>query len=145
VARALVPDTTFFIDVIRRLEKLPALQNAIASGRLYISAVVVAELYAGIRAREEALQVDRIVQAAVDLDRLLTPVAGEWSRAGRFINRRVRIWGDVNARLHLGDVLIVVSAARVGGTVVSANVKHMEGWVRLARRNGLDVELSEAL
>jgi predicted nucleic acid-binding protein len=145
VARALVPDTTFFIDVIRRLEKLPALQNAIASGRLYISAVVVAELYAGTRAREEALQVDRIVQAAVDLDRLLTPVAGEWSRAGRFINRRVRIWGDVNARLHLGDVLIVVSAARVGGTVVSANVKHMEGWVRLARRNGLDVELSEAL
>ena len=36
----------------------------------------------------------------------------------------------------------IVSAARFGGTVVTANVRHFEQWARLARATGLDVAVS---
>jgi hypothetical protein len=35
--------------------------------------------------------------------------------------------------------LIVVSAARVAGEIVTANRRHFEAWTDLARRAGLDV------
>ncbi len=86
---------------------------------------------------------DRIVDAMSRVDRLLTPTAGDWARAGRLIARHIRLHGKVRPRDHLADVLMVVSAARLGGVVVTANVRHFEMWAELARDAGLEVAVLE--
>jgi hypothetical protein len=43
---------------------------------------------------------------------------------------------------HLADVLIVVSAARLKGAVVTLNVRHFETWAALANASGLDVAVT---
>jgi predicted nucleic acid-binding protein len=112
-------------------------------GRIYLSSVVLFEMYAGTRSVEEAAVVDRIAAAADRVGRLLTPTHDEWTVAGRLIARRARLAGALEPRDHLADLLIVLTAARLQGEVVSANVRHMQQWVRLAQRSGLDVVLAE--
>jgi hypothetical protein len=65
-------------------------------------------------------------------------------RAGTLVARRVRLAGALLPRDHLADVLIIVSAARVGGEIQTANRQYFQAWVRLARRAGLDVTLAPA-
>ena len=56
--------------------------------------------------------------------------------------RRVRLFGPLRPRDHLADVLILVSAARIGGTVVTTNVRHFAMWQSLAEAAGLDVTVT---
>jgi hypothetical protein len=51
--------------------------------------------------------------------------------------------GTLELRDQLTDVLIVLTAVRRQGEVVSANTRHMGQWVRLAQRSGLDVILAD--
>ena len=139
VARPEVPDTSALLDAVRRPARWPALEQSLQSGRAWLSSVVVAELYAGTRSPDDALLVERIVGAMQRVDRLLTPTAGEWARAGRLMARRIRLQGDLRPRDHLADVLILVSTARLRGVVVTANLRHFEAWARLATASGLDV------
>ena len=104
-----------------------------------MSSVVLAELYAGTRSPDDRLILDRIVQAMRRIDRIITPDSGDWIRAGRLLARRVRLHGDVRPRDHLADVLILLSAARLQGCVVTANLRHFAVWQRLAVAAGLDV------
>jgi predicted nucleic acid-binding protein len=140
VARPVVPDTTAFVDAIRRSHQ--PFFDAVRRGRVWLCAVVACELYAGTRSADEARLVDRLVRGAAEAQRLLVPTAAEWARSGRLIARRVRTQGALRPRDHLADVLIVVSAARVLGEVLTANRQHLEPWAELARRGGLDVTVA---
>jgi predicted nucleic acid-binding protein len=120
----------------------PAFETGLVSGRVWLSSVAIAELYAGTRSRRDALLVDRIAAAMRRVHRLLTPTLGEWAHAGRLIARRIRIHGALRPRDHLADVLILVSAARLHGTVITANTRHFEPWARLATCAGLDVAVT---
>jgi predicted nucleic acid-binding protein len=142
MARAEVPDTSVLIHVIRDPTAWPTFEQALVSGRLWLSSVVVAELYAGTRSREDALLVNRIAAAMQRTGRLLTPTLEEWTHTGRLMARRIRLHGALRPRDHLADVLILVSAARLHGAVVTANVRHFAVWARLASRAGLDVAVT---
>lgn len=72
------------------------------------------------------------------VERLLTPTTSDWARAG-LLARRIRLEGALRPRDHLADVLILVSAARLKGVVISANRKHFQPWARLATAAGLEV------
>ena len=139
MARAEVPDTSVLIRVIHDPGAWPAFQHALPSGRLWLSSVVLAELYAGTRSREDALLVDRIAAAMQRVERLLTPTPEEWTHAGHLIARRIRLHGALRPLYHLADVLILISAARLRGAVVTANVRNFGPWARLALGAGLDV------
>jgi predicted nucleic acid-binding protein len=86
----------------------PALLASLQTGRIWLSAVVAAELYTGTRSREDAAILDRISMAMNRIERLLVPDAADWARAGRLLARRIRQEGALQARDHLADVLIVV-------------------------------------
>jgi predicted nucleic acid-binding protein len=137
-----VPDTTALIQAIRTPR--PALFDSILRGQVWFSAVVACELYAGTRSMQERRLVEQLVRGAGSAQRLLVPSADEWGQAGNLMARRVRLYGPMRPRDHLADVLIVVSAARVAGEVVTANRGHFEAWAALARRAGLDVTLGSA-
>lgn len=113
--------------------------EGIVRGQIWLSAVVACELYAGTRSAQERRQLQQLVRDARDADALLVPSSEEWAQAGTLMARRVRLYGNLRPRDHLADVLIVVSAARVRGEVITANQRHFEPWAELARRAGLDV------
>ena len=136
-----VPDTTVFIQFLHQSRGELRLQRSMASGNFWLSSVVVGELYAGTRSRDDARTLDRYVAAMNRVERILIPTAEDWAHAGQLIARRIRLAGDVRPRDHIADVLILVSAARLNGLVVTANRRHFETWARLARRAGMDVEI----
>lgn len=139
MARPEIPDTSALVDAVRRPRRWPHLQRSLLSGHIWLSSVVVAELYAGTRSSGDALLLDRIVAAMRRVDRILTPTQADWARAGRLIARRTRLQGSMRPRDHLADVLILMSAARLHGVVVTANLRHFEAWAHLATAAGLDV------
>lgn len=145
MARPEIHDTSALLDAVRRPDRWPPLLRSLQSGQLWMSSVVLAELYAGTRSPEDRSILDRIVMAMRRIDRILTPDDGDWIRAGRLLARRVRLHGDVRPRDHLADVLILTSAARLGGCVVTANLRHFEAWHRLAVAAGLDVTVRSPL
>jgi predicted nucleic acid-binding protein len=140
VARPQVPDSTVLVNLIRR-GGLRHFVRRLADGDVRMSVVVLSELYAGTRSRAEAIQLNEIVVVARGSGNLLTPLEADWIEVGRLMNRWSRLRGAIEPSDHLADALIVVSAARISGDVVSANQRHMAGWVSLARRSGLDVGL----
>ena len=142
MARAQILDTTVLIQVLRNPDADAVFRDTLASSRTWLSSVAAAELYAGTRSREDAFILDRLVAAMRRVDRLLTPAADDWVRAGRLMARQVRLHGAIRPRDHLADVLILVSAARLQGTVLTANVRHFEVWASLARASGLDVAVT---
>jgi hypothetical protein len=85
---------------------------------------------------------DQFVALMQRIGRILTPTAGEWRTAGRLLARKVRLSGPLRPRDHLADVLILVSAARVGGTVLITNVHHFQMWAEHATAGGLDVTVT---
>ncbi len=140
--RPLVPDTTALIAAIRNPRS--GLLDLIIRGQVWLSSVVACELYAGTRSQEERHLLDRLVRGATRAERLLVPTLEDWTQAGTLIARRIRLEGAMRPRDHLADVLIVVSAARLGGEVQSANRRHFEAWTELAQRAGFDVVLAPA-
>ena len=137
MVRPLVADTAAFVQAIRGAHQ--PFFDAVLRGQIWLSAVVACELYAGTRSAEEARLLDRLVRGATVRERMLVPSAEDWAAAGQLLARRARLWGALRPRDHLADVLIVVSAARVIGEIVTANRTHFEAWADLARRSGLDV------
>ena len=104
--------------------------------------MTVAELYAGTRSIEEARVLDRLVDTFARAERLLTPTAEEWRQAGQLIARFIRLYGAVDPRDHVADVLIVLLAARLSGTVLTANQQHFPRWVALAQQTGRQVTVT---
>jgi predicted nucleic acid-binding protein len=139
VARDEVLDTSVIVQIIRAPSAWPALRQRLLGGGTYLSAVTIAELYAGTRSRQEALQIQHLADGMERIRRMLTPSHDEWAQAGRLMAWRIRLQGDLRPRDHLADLLILLSAARLNGAVVTANVRHFEAWARLAVRAGLDV------
>jgi len=144
MARPEIPDTSALLEAVRRPERWPRLQRSLQSGQICLSSVVLAELYAGTRSPSDQLILQRIAVAMQRVDRVLTPDGSDWVRAGRLMARRIRLHGDLRPRDHLADVLILVSAARLHGVVVTANLRHFEPWCRLAVAAGLDVAVRPA-
>lgn len=141
MARCEVPDTSVLIAVIRDPDNSGSFERSLAAGRLWLSSVVVAELYAGTRSRADRRFVDQIARIMRRDNRLLVPLHEDWMKAATLIGRYIQLYGSVNPRDHFADALIVVSASRLKGAVVTTNLKHFEGWAELARRARLDVTI----
>jgi predicted nucleic acid-binding protein len=136
------------VDIIRHPEQWPTFERHLRSGRLWLSSVVVAELLAGTRDSAEAHWLEGLMSGMRKIPpagRLLTPDLVDWTRTGHLIARRIRLHGALQPRDHLADVLVLVSAARIGGEVVTANLRHFRAWAALARASGLNVVVSRTL
>jgi predicted nucleic acid-binding protein len=130
-------------------ESPQTLSDLFSQGQIWLSSVVAFELYAGTRSQGERQFLVRMVHGVIEQQRLLVPTLEDWTQAGTLIARRIRLQGSLLQgsllpRDHLADILIVVSAARLGGEIQTANRRHFEAWIRLARQAGLDVTLAPA-
>ena len=138
-------DTSIYISAIR-LGDVELLEGRrLGDSAVWLSSVVVEELYAGARPHELPV----LAKLERDLDganRTLTPNARDWQRAGKVLAQVGKKYGYERigkARL-VNDALIATSASRSGVTLITANPRDFAKlaefcslqWETRAIRNG---------
>jgi predicted nucleic acid-binding protein len=118
-------DTSTYISALRRGDQaVLALRRIAPNAPVWLSVVVLQELYAGAGDR------DRHLIEGLELDfevgnRILIPILEDWTAAGRVLARlAARYDYDQIGRGRLtNDTLIAMSAGRLGVTVITSNKK----------------------
>jgi predicted nucleic acid-binding protein len=116
-------DTSIYITALRRgNEAALALRRQTADVPLWLSAVVLEELYAG------AGDLERRVVECLERDfdrvkRILVPNLSDWTQTGRVLARLATKYGyeQIGRRRLTNDGLIAMSAGRLGIQVLTVN------------------------
>lgn len=120
--RAVLVDTDVLIDFLRgRDEAVSYIQNHV--DRLILSAIVVAELYAGVKGDPEVEVLDQFVESCE-----VVPVTAEIARAGGFLRRD---YGKSHG-VGLADAVIAATAQALDAELGTLNVKHFPMFAGLA-------------
>lgn len=116
-------DSSTYINAMRLGdEAVLAVRSFAPEAPLWLSAVVLEELYAGVRVRDRKV-VDRLEHDFDRAGRILVPSLGDWAQAGRVL----ALLGAQYGYEHVGqgrltnDALIAMSAGRHGITVITTN------------------------
>jgi|SRR5580658_628777 predicted nucleic acid-binding protein len=116
-------DTSIYVSALRRGDAGPAVTR-FAENDMWLSAVVLEELYAGARERDRP--VVELIEGHFDKEsRILLPDLDDWIQAGRVLSRLAAKYDyeQIGRRRLTNDALMAMSAARAGVTVVTANVR----------------------
>lgn len=128
-------DSSVLIPYLRGEAYTILVERLLRAGRSRLSAVVLAELYAGTRSPRDKADVDIVMRTHRHLGRLVTPSDEDWAEAGQGIRHFSKLYGKVEPREHLNDVLILLSAGRVGAGLVTEDAQSFRRWARLLRRS----------
>lgn len=146
-------DTSVYITALRRGESGVLARRWVrrtseeVTTPLWLSAVVLAELYVGAaekRARQQLLMLERAFSA---LQRLLVPTQQDWSLAGQVLAQLGAKYGyeQVGRTRLLHDALIALSAARRGFTIVTYNGEDFRRLAEFRPVQWLDAAEQETL
>ncbi len=116
-------DSSVYISGLRRGdEAVLALRRWSVDTPLWLSAVVLEELYAGSsgRVRQSLERMERVFER---MQRILVPNLGDWTETGRVLARLAAKYGyeKIGQGRLANDALIAMSAARMGISVVTTN------------------------
>jgi len=134
--RFVVFDTSIYIPYLRGQAYANLVEPVGRSAHIHLSAVVVAELYAGTRSARDKADLDVVVRAYQSLGYLLGVTTEDWIRAGQAIRRYTRLYARIEPREHLNDILILASSGRAGAAVLTENAAPFARWAALLRRMG---------
>lgn len=110
-----VHDTNVWIDWLRRRAR-----SELLTGPGFIrevSSVVIMELRAGARSKDDRRAVDALMKAP----RLIVPSARMWLELGQVLFDLRRSGFDVSSASFVNDVLIALSCRHAGATLLTAN------------------------
>ena len=116
-------DSSIYISALRRGDAaLPALRRFATDSPLWLSAVVLEELYAGTAERDRRV-VERLERDFDRANRILVPNLSDWTQAGTVLARLAAKYNyeRIGQGRLTNDVLIAISAGRQGITVITAN------------------------
>ncbi len=116
-------DSSIYISALRRGDDAAlALRRLSADAPLWLSSVVLEELYAGAGARDGHV-VERLERDFDKAKRVLVPNLSDWTQAGRVLARLAAKYHyeQVGQGRMTNDALIAMSAARLGIKVITAN------------------------
>ena len=116
-------DTSIYISALRRGDEAAlALRRLAADSPLWLSAVVLEELYAGAGSRERRV-VERLERDFDRAKRVLVPALSDWAEAGRVLARMAAKYHyeQIGQGRLTNDALIAMSAGRLGIRVITAN------------------------
>jgi len=118
-------DASIYITALRTKDDAPLRLRRLAGGSpVWLSSVVLEELYAGTGARNSRA-VERLERDFDRARRILVPTLSDWTQTGKVLARlaaRYHYEGLGKGRL-TNDALIAMSAARMGVTVITANLR----------------------
>ena len=115
-------DTSIYIAAFRLgNEALVALRRISSDAPLWMSSVVLEELYAGADNRERP-SVERMERDYNRIKRILVPNLSDWTRTGRVLRALAQKYGfeRIGQGRLSNDALIATSAARLGIRVFTA-------------------------
>jgi predicted nucleic acid-binding protein len=120
-------DSALYIASFRRGAPLLSLQALAADAPLWLSAVVLEELYAGATARafDAVTELEHEFKKA---GRILVPNADDWAETGKVLARLAAEYGyeEIGRGRLTNDALIAMSAARMGLLVITTNAKDFQ-------------------
>lgn len=118
-------DTSVLIPFINQGIAHPVLDIDIGKPLLHLSAVVVAELYAGAFDGHTIKLLDKLYKTFHDVNRIISPSSSDWQTAGKVMAKLGGKYGYEDRFLSkiLNDVLIALSARQIGAFVISNNTK----------------------
>lgn len=116
-------DTSIYIPFINDGIAHPAFELRGGKPLLYMSAVVLEELYAGALDKTSIKLLDRLYTTFEKLGRLVVPEASDWQRTGKVIAKLGRKYGFEERFLSkiTNDVLIAQSAKKIGAMIATRN------------------------
>ena len=115
-------DSSIYITALRRGDHAVALRRFTTDTPLWLSAVVLEELYAGTADRDRQV-VERLERDFDRAKRILVPNLCDWAQAGKVLARlaaKYHYEKTGQGRL-TNDALIAMSAGRLGIRVITAN------------------------
>ena len=118
-------DTSVYIPYINQGIEHPILELRKKAPLLYMSAVVMEELYAGAMDRISNRLLDRIFSTFDKVDRMITPDGSDWQKAGKILAKMGKKYGfeEIHLSRLLNDILIALSARKIGATIFTRNQK----------------------
>ena len=118
-------DTSIYIPFINAGISHPIFELGYETPLLYMSAVVIEELYAGASDTNTIKLLDRLYGTFENLSRLIVPESSDWQKAGKVIAKLGRKYGFEEKFLTkiTNDVLIALSARKIGAVVVTNNMR----------------------
>ena len=118
-------DASIYITALRaRDEAILSLRRIAASEPIWLSAVVLEELYAGVTARNRRV-VERLERDFDRAGRILVPNLSDWTQSGKVLARLAAKYDyeQIGKGRLTNDALIAMSAGRMGITVVTTNLR----------------------
>jgi predicted nucleic acid-binding protein len=118
-------DSSIYISALRRGEQgVLALRKFSSDGPIWLSVVVLEELYAGSVDRDRHL-IERLEQDFQVLKRILVPNLEDWTAVGRVLARLAAKYHyeQIGRGRLTNDALMAMSAGRMGITIITANKK----------------------
>jgi predicted nucleic acid-binding protein len=116
-------DSSVYIAALRRGDDAAlALRRFATDAPLWLSAVVLEELYAGAAGRNHKV-VERLERDFDRAKRILVPTLRDWAQTGRVLARLAAKYHyeQIGQGRLTNDALIAMSAARLGIRVITAN------------------------
>jgi predicted nucleic acid-binding protein len=124
-------DTSIYITALRMGDDAAlALRRITAGAAVWLSSVVLEELYAGVSARHRRV-VERLERDFHRAGRILVPNLTDWTQTGKVLALLAakHDYEQIGKGRLTNDALIAMSAARLGITVITANAR---GFAKLA-------------
>ncbi len=122
---AVLFDTSVYITALRRGDEAAIRLRRIAEGAsIWLSSVVLEELFAGVSARDR-LVVERLARDFSKIGRILVPNVADWIQTGKVLALLAARYGHerIGRRRLTNDALIAMSAGRLAIAVVTANAR----------------------
>jgi predicted nucleic acid-binding protein len=116
-------DSSIYISALRRdSDAALALRRLAPDAPLWLSSVVLEELYAGAGGRDRHV-VERLERDFARAKRILVPNLSDWTQTGRVLARLAAKYHyeQIGRGRLTNDALIAMSAGRLGISVVTAN------------------------
>ena len=119
---AVLFDSSVYITALRQDENTVLALRRFQAASLWLSSVVLEELYAGADARDHSV-IERLERDFAKARRVLVPNLRDWTATGKALARFASALGyDAIGRGRLtNDALIAASAGRSGITVITSN------------------------
>lgn len=107
----------------------------IGKGQFVLSAVVAMELYTGTHNKAAKQSLDKLSSSLHKVGMVATPQYEDFQRAGVVLKSYSQRKGHVKTSPHFRDILICLSALRIGSTVVTDNLDDFLRWQKEIERN----------
>ncbi len=100
------------------------LRRMAGGGPIWLSSVVLEELFAGVTAQHRRV-VERLERDFKRIGRILVPNLSDWTQTGKILTRLAEKYGyeQVGRGRLTNDALLAMSAGRLGITVITANAR----------------------